>query len=271
MYEEYWKLTEKPFENTPDPKFIYYSSQHEEGLSRLLYAVSEGKGAAMLTGVFGCGKTLLGRTLLKELDKDIYRTAFIANPYLSYEELLMHIVYNLGGKDLPDRKTEVLVNIILERLSEILENNMRDGKRTVIVIDEAHVIRDREVWEELRLILNFQLEDRFLLTLLILGQPELKELIDANKQFAQRIAIRCHLENLSEDGTRKYILHRLSVSGKTQPVFTEGTHKIVYKKSGGIPRRINQICDMCLMTGFHYKAKIIDEKIVNEAVESLGG
>jgi len=120
--------------------------------------------------------------------------AFIANPHFNYEELMMHIVYNLGGKDLPERKTEVLVNVILERLGEILENNMRDGKKTVIIIDEAHVIRDREVWEELRLILNFQHEDRFLLTLLLLGQPELKELIDANKQFSQRIAVRCHLK-----------------------------------------------------------------------------
>ena len=134
MYEEYWGLTEKPFENTPDPKFIYYSAQHEEGLSRLLYAVREGKGSAMLTGIFGCGKTLLGRTLFKELDKDIYRMAFIANPHFNYEELMMHIVYNLGGKDLPERKTEILVNVILQRLGEIFANNMRDGKNTFIII-----------------------------------------------------------------------------------------------------------------------------------------
>ena len=100
--------------------------------------------------------------------------------------------------------------------------------------------------------------------------PELKELIDANKQFAQRIAVRCHLESLNEEETKNYILHRLSVSGRTEPIFTEKVYKLIYKKSGGIPRRINQICDMCLLTGFHYEAKIIDEKIVNETVESLG-
>lgn len=271
MYEEYWGLSEKPFENTPDPRFIYYSSQHEEGLSRLIYTVSEGKGAAMLTGIFGCGKTLLGRTLLKELDKDTYRTAFIANPYLSYEELLMHIVYNLGGKDLPSRKTDVLVNIILERLTEILEDNMRDGKKTVIIIDEAHVIKDRQVWEELRLILNFQLEDRFLLTLLLLGQPELKELIDANKQFAQRIAVRCHLESLDEEGTKRYILHRLSIVGRKKPLFADEAYKVVYKKSGGIPRRINHICDLALFSGFGKDLSIIDENIVKDASADLEG
>ncbi len=271
MYEEYWGLTEKPFENTPDPRFIYYSSQHEEGLSRLLYTVNEGKGAGILTGIFGCGKTLLGRTLLKELDKDIYRTAFIANPYLSYEELLMHIVYTLGGKDLPNRKTDVLVNIILERLGEILENNMRDGKKTVIIIDEAHVIRDRQVWEELRLILNFQLEHKFLLTLLLLGQPELKELIDANKQFVQRIAVKYHLESLNEEETRKYIVHRLHVAGKKQPIFTDRAYSQVFKKSGGIPRRINHICDLALFSGFGKDLSIIDENIVKDASADLEG
>ena len=271
MYEKYWGLTEKPFENTPDPRFLYHSSQHEEGLSRLLYVVKEGKGAAMLTGIFGCGKTLLARTLLKELDRDIYRTAFITNPYLSYEELLMHIVYNLGNKDLPERKTEVLINIIVERLGEILENNMRDGKKTVIIIDEAHVIQDRGVWEEIRLLLNFQHEDKFLLTLLLLGQPELKERIDANKQFAQRIAVKCHLESLNEEEARKYILHRLSMVGRNEPIFTEGSYSLVFKKSGGIPRRINHICDLALFSGFGNGLSLIEENTINDVGRDLEG
>lgn len=264
MYEEHWGLAEKPFENTPDPKFIYHSSHHEEALSRLLYAVKEAKGAAMLTGIFGCGKTLIGRTLLRELDKDIYKIAFITNPYLSYEELLMHIVHNLGGEDIISKKTEVLFNVILERLEEILVNNMRDGKKTVIIIDEAHVIKDKQVWEEIRLILNFQLEDRFLLTLILLGQPELKTRIDSNKQFAQRIAIRSHLESLGEEDTQKYILHRLSVAGRKKAVFSKEAYKEIFKKSGGIPRRINNICDLALLSGFGQEASIIDAEFIKE-------
>lgn len=271
MYAEYWSLTEKPFENTPDPRFIYYSPQHEEALSRMLYVVREGKGAAMLTGIFGCGKTLLARTLLKELDRDIYRTAFIANPYLDHAELLMHIVYNLGCRDLPNRRTEVLVNVILERLNEILENNMRDGKKTVIIIDEAHIIKDRQIWEELRLLLNFQLEDRFLLTLLLLGQPELKELIDANKQFAQRIAIKNHLGNLNEAETAQYILHRLAVVGRATPLFKESVYRLIYEKSGGIPRRINHICDLALFVGFGKGLSLIDEEVIKDVSIDLGG
>ena len=271
MYEEYWGLNEKPFENTPDPRFIYYSSQYEEALSRLLYVVKEGKGAGMLTGIFGCGKTLLSRTLLKELDKDTYKTALITNPYLSYEELLMHIVYNLGGKDLPVNKTEVMVNTILERLGEILQNNMRDGKKTVIIIDEAHVIKDAKVWEELRLILNFQLEDRFLLTLLLLGQPELKDYLDANKQFSQRMAVRYHLDHLNEEETKKYILHRLSISGRIKPIFTQQAHQLIYVKSNGIPRRINRICDLALFSGFGKGVPVIDEDVIKDASSDLEG
>ncbi|MFH1459688.1 MAG: AAA family ATPase [Candidatus Omnitrophota bacterium] len=264
MYEEYWGLKEKSFENTPDPHFLYYSPQHEEGLSRLLYVVSEGKGAGLLTGVFGCGKTLLGRTLFNELDRDIYKTAFIANPFLTYTELLMHIAHSLGARDLPKNKQDVLVNVILERLGEILENNMRDGKKTVIVIDEAHVITDRNVWEELRLLLNFQLKNQFLLTLLILGQPELKTMIDSNKQFSQRLAVKFHLGPLTPEETEEYIQHRLNVGGTEKELFTHEARQLIYKKSGGIPRRINHICDLALFSGFGKSVKTINEKIINE-------
>lgn len=268
MYEEYWKLREKPFENTPDPRFLYYSPQHEEGLSRLLYAVREEKGAAMLTGVFGCGKTLLGRMLIRELGKDIYRTAFIFNPQLEYIELLMLIATNLGAKDLPIRKTEVLTNVVLDNLSQILHNNFKDGKKTVVIIDEAHVITDMRVWEELRLILNFQLENKFLLTLLLLGQPELKESIDANKQFAQRIAMRCHLTNLTEKETVEYIDHRLKIAGGGG-MFSPKASSLIYEKSGGIPRRINHICDLALLSGFGKRIKRIDEEIIYEVIQDL--
>jgi len=264
MYEDHWGLSEKPFENTPDPRFLYFSPQHDEVMSRLLYIVKENKGAAMLTGVFGCGKTLIGRALLKELDQDVYRTAFINNPYLSYEELLMHIVHKLGGENLQPKQGGVFINVILERLNELLVNNMRDGKRTVIIIDEAHVIRDKQVWEEVRLILNFQLEDRFLLTLLLLGQPELKSIIDANKEFAQRIAVKSHLGSLNEEEAKNYIKHRLAVAGRKDEVFTEEAYQEIFRKSGGIPRRINHICDFALLSGSGEGVQMIDKHLIKD-------
>lgn len=267
MYEEYWGLAEKPFQNTPDPRFLYYSHQHEEALMRLVYAVRERVGAAMMTGVFGCGKTVLGQALINELTGEKYKIAFITNPQLDYVELLRAIVRNLKAIELPIKKTELSADYLLEVLNNILLNNMRDGKDTVIIIDEAHVIKDEKILEELRLLLNFQLQDRFLLTLLLFGQPELGQRIEDNKQLEQRIAIKCHLDSLDLENTTNYISYRLKVAQKTEPTFTDDAVKLIYDNSGGIPRRINRLCELCLLAGFAKQAKVIDKKIAQEEIK----
>ncbi len=271
MYTKYWGLIKKPFENTPDPAFLYYSRQHEEVLARLIYAVKERKGAAMLTGIFGCGKTVLGQALLCELTEDRYKIAFVTNPQMSYEELLMYIATHLGARDMPLKKTEVMVNVLLDALETILKNNMRDGKDSVVILDEAHIIDDQKIFEELRLLLNFQTQDRFLLTLLLFGQPELKEKIDNNKQLEQRIAIKAHLESLSQEDIKGYVIHRLKVAGRSEPIFTEEAMDLIYDRTGGIPRRINRLCDVCLLSGFAKNLQVIDKDIVLEEAKSLGG
>lgn len=271
MYQEYWKLKEKPFQNTPDPRFLYYSTQHEEALLKLVYAVKERLGAAVLTGVFGCGKTLLGQALLQELSEDKYKIAFITNPQMDYVELLRSIVRNLKAVELPVKKTELSTDYLLEVLNNILMNNMRDGHETVIVIDEAHIIKDEKIFEEMRLLLNFQLQDRFLLTLLLFGQPELRQMVEDNKQFEQRIGVKCHVDNLNESDSKNYIIHRLKVAGSNEQIFTEAAMKLIFEHSGGIPRRINRLCDLCLLAGFSKKINQIDEKIVNDELENLGG
>lgn len=270
MYENYWGLRKKPFENTPDPEFLYNSSQHEEAFARLLYAIRERKGAAVLTGVFGCGKTVLGQVLLRELSDDRYRIAFINYPLLSHVEFLLAMAKSLGSHDLPTKKTEVLVNFVLDNLNNILLNNYRDGKDSVIIIDEAHTIIDPQILESLRLLLNFQLPDRFLLTLLLFGQPELREKIEINKQLEQRIAIKCHLTNLDLTDTVNYIVHRLRVAGRSEPIFSEGALKSIYEHTGGIPRRINRLCDMCLLSGLAKNLDKIDESIILEEARGLG-
>lgn len=264
MYEAYWGLSLKPFENTPDPRFLYHAPQHEESLSRLLYVVREGKGAGMLSGVYGCGKTLLSRTLLNELENAVYRVALVTNPRLDDVELLRMIAHRLGATQLPERKTDVL--LLLER---IFEENMREGRKTVVVVDEAHAIDDPAIFEELRLLLNFQSEDRFLVTLLLIGQPELLPKVEANKQLAQRLAIRTHLQGLSAPEVRAYIEHRLAVAGATRPIFTPEAAQLIYERSGGIPRRINHICDVSLLTGFGKALPAIGPEVVRDAVESV--
>lgn len=266
MYETYWGLSEKPFENTPDPKFFFTSAQHEEGLSRLLYGIRERKGAVMLTGIFGCGKTLLANTLFAELEKDIYRTAMIVNPRMDALELLRFITHELGGTEMPPKKADCMV-----LLQNILSNNFRDGKESVVVVDEAHTLQGPDVLEELRLLLNFQLQNRFLITLLLLGQPELAGLVQSNKQFNQRIAIRFHLGPLEAKETESYIQHRLRVAGRDEKIFDAGSLRLLHTRSGGIPRRINQICDMALFVGFSKKRRSINQEIVKEAISSLEG
>src|SRR3989338_4518095 len=260
MYEQYWGLAEKPFENTADPRFIYYAPQHEEAFNRLSFAVTEHKAAAVLTGVFGCGKTVIAQALIASLINNKYEIAFIVNPQLSSTELLREIVYDLGIRDnLPTLKTD-----IMHLLSERLHHNMDDGKNTVVIIDEAHLIEDRLILEELRLLLNLQYKNRFLLTLILLGQPELKDKINNIKQLQQRIYIKFHLAALDRRDTEKYILHRLEVAGGRKEIFQAPAVDSIYDASGGIPRRINQICDMALLTGFGKKQDFIGDKIIDE-------
>lgn len=270
MYLEYWGLREMPFENTSDTRFFYRSAQHEEGLSRLLYVVQNRKGAALLTGVFGCGKTVVGRALINSLNKNIYQIAFVTNPHLKAVELLRAVARLLGGENLPEKLNEMSSDYFLEVIGKILTNNAKDGKETLVIIDEAHVITDLEVLEELRLLLNFQLEDRFLLTLILMGQPELDERIHKTKQLIQRIALGHHLGPLSEDEISEYIKLRLDVAGCSRKIFEDSAIKVIAQNSGGIPRRINQICDMSLLTGCVNKATAINGDVVSEAVEGLG-
>jgi len=270
MYEAYWNLKERPFVNTPDPRFLYYSQEHEEALSRLMYAVQTNMGGCMLTGVFGCGKTLLNQALIESLEKlGNYKIAFVANPFLSHIELLRMIAYDLGANNLPEKKTEILTDFLLQTLEKILHNNNDDGKHTVVIIDEAHVIEDKLIFEELRLLLNFQLKDRFLLTLILSGQPELKKSIENIKQLSQRIPIRCNLDRFGPEDTKNYILHRLDVAGRAEPVFEEGVYKVIHERSGGIPRRINNICDMSLLVGFSKGVELIGDDIVSDVIKDL--
>ena len=264
MYEQYWKLKEKPFENTPDPRFLYRSSQHEEALMRLLYAIEEKKGAAILSGEYGSGKTILSRVLLDSIDPNRFQVAVLTNSQLPSLEFLREIAHQLGSVHLPERKSD-----LLNDLNDILNRNASINRHTVVVIDEAQLIEEREIFEELRLLLNFQLNDQFLLTLLLLGQPELREKVNRIPQLRQRIGIRHHLRFLSDEETGNYISHRLKTAGGGKECFTGTAFKAVYDYSKGCPRMINNICDLSLLTGFGRKIEKIDEDVIREVVKDL--
>jgi len=265
MYKTYWGLQGKPFENTPDPRFLYHSRQHNEALARLLYVVQERKGAVLLTGDYGSGKTLLTRVLWQELQQENkFHCAFLLNPRLSGLEFIQEITSQLSGAPVNGNKIE-----LFHTLHQILYSNFNAGKHTVIIIDEAQAIKETDIFEELRLLLNFQLDDSFLLTIILIGQPELRSIVISLPQLMQRMSAKFHLKALSKSETKEYIQHRLCISGASRPIFTLEAHNQIYNFSSGIPRVINNICDLALLVGFGNGLISIDENIIIEVGKDL--
>lgn len=264
MYREHWGLKELPFENVPDPRFFYPSPEHQEALMRLFYAVNNRKGAAMLTGEVGCGKTILSRTLVQDLAGDRYEIGLVANPSLPPLDFLREILYQLGVESDSTSKLD-----LLHALNDVVVRNLNAGKDTVVLIDEAQAIDDEATLEELRLLLNFQLNERFLLTLILIGQPELREKVGRIRQLEQRIAIKYHLGPLSPEEMHKYILYRLEKAGIQKEIIVPETFSTIYRATHGIPRDVNNLCDMCLLLGFSSRAQEVDAQIVQKAVAAV--
>ncbi len=261
MYLDYWELTTFPFENVPDPEFMYYSPEHEEALVRLLYAVKRMKGAALLTGEIGSGKTTLSRVFIQQLPESEFDIGLITNPSLNALDFIKEVHYQLGLDSNTNSKADLLV-ILNNRLLD----NMRQGKSTLLIIDEAQLIFG-ETFEEIRLLLNFQMNDRFLMTFFLIGQPELRDMIRDYKQLDQRIAIRYHLNPLSQAETANYIRFRMGKAGANREIFSEKAFEAIYQYSGGIPRKINNVCDLALLIGFSLKVREIDNLLVLKVVK----
>lgn len=264
MYREHWGLKELPFENVPDPRYFYPSPEHQEALMRLFYAVNNRKGAAMLTGEVGCGKTILSRTLVQDLAGDRYEVGLIANPSLPPLDFLREILYQLGVESGSNSKLD-----LLHALNDLVVKNLNAGKETVIMIDEAQAIEDEGTLEELRLLLNFQLNERFLLTLILIGQPELREKVSRVRQLDQRIAIKYHLGPLSQEETRKYILYRMEKAGLRREIVAPDGFQEIYRITHGIPRDINNLCDLSLLLGFGNGSTRIDLPLIQKSASAI--
>lgn len=263
MYLDYWGLAKYPFENVPDPEFMFHSQEHDEALVRLLYAAKRKKGAALLTGDVGTGKTVLSRVFLEQVSGAEYDIALITNPSLEPVEFLKEVLNQFGLPAGSDSKPEIL-DVLNKRL---LENMQRDVT-SLLIVDEAQAVF-RQTFEEIRLLLNFQLNDRFLLTLILLGQPELRDIIVAIEQLNQRIAIKYHLNPLSHDDALAYIGFRLERAGSEKVIFDPQAIEEVYRHTQGVPRKINNICDMSLLVGFTTKAEAIDASIIKRVADEL--
>jgi len=266
MYEAYWGLEEKPFENTPDPRFLYRSEDLEDLYTRLLYTLSSRHGAALISGESGCGKTMMARALLHELDPDKTEIALLSNPCRTAEEFLRELLYQLGeeGTDL-DRAR------LVHRIHELVYEAYSNGRETVVVLDEAQLLEDQSIFEEIRLLLNLQLDDAFLITLLLVGQPQLPERIRKHAALDQRIATRGFLHPFDAEATADYVGHRLRTAGRGEALFAPEALELVFEYSNGIPRKINNICDIALVIGFSRKLEGIAADWMNRLIQAERG
>ncbi|HEY1771829.1 MAG TPA: AAA family ATPase [Gammaproteobacteria bacterium] len=267
MYASYFGLTDNPFAITPDPRFLFLSARHTEALAHLLYGVTESGGFIQLTGEVGTGKTTLVRTLLEKLPDNV-DAALIINPRVSVLEFLRSICRELDI----DWKASQTPQDLIDALNAHLLKSHEKGRRVVLIVDEAQGL-SAEVLEQVRLLTNLETREQKLLQIILVGQPELRELLARTelRQLAQRITGRYHLTPLSATETGAYVNHRLTVSGAMAPIFTHSALQRLQRISGGIPRLVNIICDRALLGAYTQELRQVDASLVKRAaLEVLG-
>lgn len=261
MYLNYWGFEKFPFDNVPDPDFFFMSRPHKEGLTRLIYAVKRGKGCALLSGDIGCGKTTLSRVFMEKILGERLDIGIVSNPCSNSTEFLKDVLYQFGMSDAPDTKVNI-IHVLQKKLIE----NFNVGKETLLIVDEAQLLSD-ETLEEMRLLLNFQLSDRFLIMIFFVGQPEVFDKIRKNEPLKQRIAIKYSLRPFNLEETKDYILFRQKRAGGNGNLFGEDAIETIYEHSEGLPRKINHLCDLAFLVGFGNKAKMINSGIVEDIID----
>jgi general secretion pathway protein A len=269
MYTSFFGLNEKPFSITPDPRYLYMSERHGEALAHLVYGVTESGGFMQLTGEVGTGKTTLVRTLLASRLPANADVAVVLNPQLSALEFLETIAEELGIRE-PQEKGSI--KALIDALNRYLLVAHADGRRTILVVDEAQNLA-RDVLEEVRLLTNLETSKQKLLQIILIGQPELRDLLSRTdlRQLAQRITGRYHLQPLSRDETAQYIEHRLQVAGGLADIFDAGAKREVYKLSQGVPRIINVICDRALLGAYSREMRRVTRRVVRRAHAEVAG
>jgi len=266
-YLEYYELGQEPFSNAPVSRFYYGSVQHAQALMRLMHCVSSMKGLAVLLGDIGAGKTTLARRMLDSLPEAEYEAALlvIIHSGITAQWLLKRIALQLGVESPADEKL-ALLSQLYQRLVRIYEQ----GKKAVVLIDEAQMLATREIMEEFRGLLNLEVPERKLLSFVFFGLPELEHNLRLDPPLAQRVSLRYRLESLSEDATDAYVRHRLRLAGAPRVPFTPEAVGAIHRYARGTPRVINTICDNALFEGFLAKARDIDDRLVERIARDLG-
>ncbi|MGI9225408.1 MAG: AAA family ATPase [Woeseiaceae bacterium] len=269
MYTSFFGLNEKPFAITPDPRYLFMSERHGEALAHLVYGVTESGGFIQLTGEVGTGKTTLVRTVLQNRLPDNADVAVVLNPRLSTLEFLETICEELGILR-PEYKGSI--KALVDALNKQLLHAYAEGRRVILVVDEAQNL-SRDVLEQVRLLTNLETSKQKLLQIILIGQPELRDLLsrDDLRQLAQRITGRYHLEPLTRDETAAYIEHRLRVAGALGEVFDAGAKREVFRLTDGVPRLINVICDRALLGAYSRERRRVNRRLIRRAAAEIKG
>jgi type II secretory pathway predicted ATPase ExeA len=266
-YLEFYELTQEPFSNAPVSRFYYSSAQHAQALVRLTHAVSGMKGLAVLVGDIGAGKTTLARRMLDSLPEEEYEAALmvIIHSGITAGWLLKRIALQLGVEN-PAEEKLTLLSQLYQRLVRIYEQ----GKKAVVLIDEAQMLATREIMEEFRGLLNLEVPERKLLSFVFFGLPEIEENLRLDPPLAQRVALKYRLEPLSAEATEAYVRHRMRLAGAPRVPFTPAALSRLHAHSRGTPRLINTLCDNALFEGFIARARDLDDRFVDRVARDLG-
>ena len=269
MYAAFFGLAEPPFTITPDPRYLFASSRHAEALAHLVYGVSEAGGFIQLTGEVGTGKTTLVRSLLAREPSGV-DIALVLNPRVTVPEFLLTLCEELSIP-MPGAASGS-VKALVDALSAHLLAAHAAGRRVAVIIDEAHLL-ERDVLEQVRLLTNLETSTRKLLQVILIGQPELRELLAREdlRQVAQRITGRHHLEPLSREETAAYVRHRLRVAGATREIFTPAALRELHRRSGGLPRLVNVIADRALLGAFAGDRHEVSSGLLRAAAAEVAG
>jgi general secretion pathway protein A len=266
MYESYYGLTAKPFQLKPDPRFFFGSRNHKRAMAYLQYGLSQGEGFIVITGEVGAGKTTLVRSMFQELDSERIVAAQIVNTHLSSEDTLK-MVASAFGIPLEDASKAVL----LTRIEKFLRAIDEQGKRALLVVDEAQNLNSQTI-EELRMLSNFQTNDNCLLQTFLLGQPEFRKTLMSPDmlQLRQRVIATYHLGPMDADETRTYIEHRLHTVGWTNdPQLQDDAFAAIHEYTGGIPRKINTLCDRLFLMGYLEELHVFDRSHVDSVIKDI--
>ena len=266
MYLAHWHLSARPFENAADARFYYPSEAQQAALLKLRYAVENRQAAAVLAGAAGLGKTLLVQTLLKQLGERCAPHARIVFPHMPADQLLALVADQLTGER---NSSTPSIRDTVARLETFLSENAQSGRHAVVIVDEAHLLKESESLQTLRLLLNFEADSQAPLTLVLVGQSSLLPVMERMPDFDQRLSARCLLRRFTPEETAGYVQHRLRMAGATGEIFDSAALEAVHLHSQGIPRKINRLCDLALLVGFAEERRKLQAEQISAVAEEL--